>query len=155
LLPSPTATRVQPSPTATRISQRPSPTPVIAVPSLVEPASAASTSGKVAFVWQPTAPLPSGAAYEVVVWNSGEDPASARGVAAVTADSSLAADLNALYYAGLLKQGEALWTVIVVKTDPYVRLSLPTAARARPLIYQAPGGGGGGPEETPVPPYGG
>jgi pilus assembly protein CpaE len=149
----PTATRVQAAPTATRISQRPpSPTPVIAMPSLVEPAPAASTSGKVAFQWQPAVPLPSGAAYEVVVWNSGEDPASARGVAATTTGTSLTADLNTLYGAGLLNQGETFWTVLVVQADPYVRLSQPAAAGARTLIYQAPSGGGGGPEEPPPKP---
>ena len=104
-----------------------------------------------AFSWQSASPLPSGAAYEVVVWNPGEDPASARGVAATTTDTSLTADLSALYGAGLLKQGETFWTVLIVQTDPYVRLSQPAAARSRTLLYQASTGGGGGPVEPPKP----
>lgn len=124
---------------------------MIAAPSLVEPAADASSSGSVVFKWQAAGPLPSAAAYEVVVWNPGEDPASARGVAATTADTSLTADLNTLYGAGLLKQGETFWTVLIVQTDPYVRLSQPARAGARTLIYQASGGGGGGPGEPPKP----
>jgi pilus assembly protein CpaE len=150
--PTATATRVQSTPTATRISQRPpSPTLVIAAPSLVEPATGGSTSGTVAFRWQSVSPLPSGAAYEVVVWNSGEDPTTARGVAATTTETSLKADLGTLYSAGLLKAGDTFWTVLVVKTDPYVRLSQPAAASARTLIYQAPGGG---PDVEPPKPEG-
>jgi len=153
VLPTATATRVQSTPTATRISQRPpSPTPIIAVPSLVEPSAGGSTSGMVAFKWQSASPLPLGAAYEVVVWNSGEDPTTARGVAATTADTTLTADLNALYSAGLLKAGETFWTVLIVQADPYVRLSQPAVSSARTLIYQAPGGDGGGPAGPPPKP---
>ena len=150
--PSPAAARVQPKPTATRIRQRlPSPTPVIAAPSLVEPAPGVSSSGSVTFRWQPANALPSGASYEVVVWGAGEDPSSARGVDAPTANTSLTVDLYLLQRAGLIEQGDIYWTVILVQTDPYVRLSQPAEATARRLAYQSPGEAGGGSGEPPKP----
>jgi len=152
-IPTPTSmlTSTPPKPTASRVRVQPSPSPMVVTPLLLDPAPGLSRSGRVTFRWEPSGPLPAGAAYEVVMWNSGEDPASARGVAATTADTSLTVDLDALDGAGLLKRGETFWTVLIVKTDPYVRLSQPAEARARPLIYQASGGGGGGPVEPPKP----
>jgi hypothetical protein len=80
------------------------------------------------------------------MWNSGEDPASARGVAATTTDISLTADLDSAYSLGLIKAGQAFWTVLIVRTNPYVRLSQPAASNQRILMYQPgaasePGGG--------------
>jgi hypothetical protein len=87
------------------------------------------------------------------MWNSGEDPASARGVAATTTDMSLTADLDAAYNLGLIKAGEALWTVLIVRTNPYTRLSQPAASNPRILVYQpeAPSEPGGGIPPPPKP----
>ena len=92
----------------------------------------------VTFVWQPAGALPAGTAYEVVSWNAGEDPATARGVAATTTETQLTADLDALYNLGQVKGGDIYWTVLIVRTEPYVRITLPSASNARSLTYQPP-----------------
>jgi pilus assembly protein CpaE len=148
--PAPTVTSTPPRPTATRARVQPSPSPVAAAPRALDPPPGSAQGGKVKFRWEPSSPLPTGAAYEVVMWNSGENPASARGVAAPTTDTSLTADLDAVYGLGLIKGGETFWTVLIVRTNPYVRLSQPSGAGARMLNYQAPGGEPGG--EPPPPP---
>ena len=94
------------------------------------------------FRWQPAGPLPAGAAYEVVGWNAGEDPASARGIAAPTQDTTLTADLDALYNSGLFKGTDLYWAVIIVQTQPYVRLTQPAQSSPQLLIYVPPSGGG-------------
>jgi hypothetical protein len=99
----------------------------------------------VKFGWQPVASLPPGAAYEVVWWNAGEDPASARGIAATTTGTSLTADLDALYFSGQFKGTDLYWAVIVVQTQPYVRLTQPAKSGPQLLIYQPPSGGSAGP----------
>jgi hypothetical protein len=61
-------------------------------------------------------------------------------VAATTTETQLTADLNALYNLGQVKGGEIYWTVLIVKTQPYVRIIPPSASNARSLSYQAPAG---------------
>jgi pilus assembly protein CpaE len=134
------------------VRSKPSPSPVPAAPALIEPAAGSYVSGKVAFRWETNNPLPEGAAYEVVMWNSGEDPGTARGIAAPTLETSLTGDLDGAYDLGLIQQGETFWTVLIVQTDPYLRLSKPDEAGARMLTYQAPGGDGGNGGSTPEPP---
>ena len=155
--PAPTSTRRAVRPTATRVTPqplRPSPTPVISnAPSLLEPRPNESRSGAVTFRWQPAGPLPAGAAYEVVGWNAGEDPASARGMAAPTQDTTLTADLDALYNSGQFKGTDLYWAVILVQTQPYARLMQPAQSGPQLLIYVPPSGGGAGPPPpTPEPP---
>ena len=157
--PAPTSTRRAVRPTATRVTPqppRPSPSPVIpSAPSLLEPRPNEPRSGAVIFRWQPAGPLPAGAAYEVVGWNAGEDPASARGIAAPTQDTALTADLDALYNSGLFKGTDFYWSVIIVQTQPYVRLTQPAESGPQLLIYVSPSGGGGPappPPPTPEPP---
>jgi pilus assembly protein CpaE len=150
--PAPTSTRRAVRPTATPLPPRPSPTPMILnAPSLLEPRPSESRSGAVTFRWQPAGPLPAGVAYEVVGWNAGEDPASARGIAATTQDTSLTADLDALYNSGLFKGTDLYWAVIIVQTQPYVRLTQPAKSSPQLLIYVPPSGGGG-PAPPPVNP---
>jgi len=103
----------------------------------------------VAFTWQPSGPLPPGAGYEVVWWNAGEDPAAARGVAPPTTENTLTANLDVLYQSGQLTSSSVNWTVLVVTTEPYVRLTQPSASPSRVLTIAAPGGGGGGAEPPP------
>jgi pilus assembly protein CpaE len=147
--PAPTSTRPPVRPTATRAGTqppRPSPTLVIPnAPSLLEPRANESRGGVVTFRWQPAGPLPAGAAYEVVGWNAGEDPASARGMAAPTQDTSLTVDLDALYNAGQFKGTDLNWSVIIVQTQPYSRLTQPAGSDPQLLIYVPPSGGGSAP----------
>ena len=123
-------------------------------PSLLEPRPNESRGGAVTFRWQPAGPLPAGAAYEVVGWNAGEDPASTRGMAAPTQDTTLTADLDALYNSGQFKGTDLYWAVIIVQTQPYVRLTQPAKSSPQLLIYVPPSGGGGPapPPPTPEPP---
>jgi pilus assembly protein CpaE len=151
--PAPTSTRRAVMPTATRVTPqppRPSPTPVIPYAlSLLEPRPNEPRGGAVTFRWQPAGPLPAGAAYEVVGWNAGEDPASARGMAAPTQDTTLTADLDALYNSGLFKGTDLYWSVIIVQTQPYARLTQPAERSPQLLIYVAPSGGGSAPPPKP------
>jgi len=150
--PAPTSTRPPVRPTATPRPPRPSPTPeILKAPSLLEPRPDESRSGAVAFRWQPVGPLPAGAAYEVVGWNAGEDPASARGIAATTQDTSLIADLDALYNSGQFKGTDLYWAVIIVQTQPYARQTQPAQSGPRPLVYVPPSGGGGPAPPPPKP----
>ncbi len=137
----PTATRtrrptarptISPSPTATRV-------PKVSAPLLLAPESNATQGGVVSFQWQPTAPLPAGTGYEVVWWNDGEDPLSARGIAPPVTTFSLDANLDVLYNAGQFKSSDIFWTVLVVTTNPYVRLTQPDASVASKLVYRAGG----------------
>ena len=154
--PAPTSTRPAVRPTATRVTPqppRPSPTPVIPnAPSLLEPRPNESRGGAVTFRWQPAGPLPAGAAYEVVGWNAGEDPASARGMAAPTQDTTLTADLDALYNSGLFKGTDLYWAVIIVQTQPYVRLTQPAQSESSAShLCSALRGGGPAPPPPPTP----
>jgi hypothetical protein len=81
-----------------------------------------------------------------------EDPATARGIAAPTSETSVSGNLDGAYDLGLIEQGEVFWTVLIVQTDPYLRLSTPTEAGAWVLTYQAPGGDAGQGGSTPEPP---
>jgi hypothetical protein len=123
---------------------------VVSAPSLASPATNDTATGIVTFAWQPTGPLPPGAAYEVVWWNAGENPAAARGFAPPTTESVQQADLDVLYDGGQFTSNTLGWTVLVVNTAPYQRLTAPEAIASRVLNYQ-PGGGDGG-DSAPPPP---
>ena len=94
-----------------------------------------TVSGLVTFRWQGAGPLPPGAAYEVVVWNEDEPPDAARGVAAPTLGESLVVDLDAPAISDNFNSPALFWTVLVVRTDPYVRLITPGASRAAKMYY--------------------
>lgn len=142
--PSPSPTSLPaPSPTARPVAAAPAPRPTpvqlrASIPILVEPPRNDTRGGTVTFVWQPTGPLPAGAAYEVVWWNQGESPDTARGLAAPTTGTSLAANLDPLYRAGQIKTPGIYWTVLVVQTAPYVRLTQPGASNPQILMYRVP-----------------
>jgi pilus assembly protein CpaE len=138
----PTATR-RVQPTARPTERRAAPS--APVPSF--PAPEQSVDGIVTFAWQPAGELPPGTAYEVVWWNTGEDPAAARGIAPPTTETSLAANLDVLYNNGQFVSNRINWAPIVVETSPYRRLTQPGGAGSSVLIY-APASGGG---EPPVP----
>jgi Flp pilus assembly CpaE family ATPase len=152
-VPAPTSTRVAPTRRPTRAAAAPNTTVgQLGVPSLREPGTGETRGGNVTFSWQPAGSLPAGTAYEVVVWYPSEAPAVARGIAPPTTESSQMVDLNGLSRAGQLQGGNLFWTVLVVQTDPYQRLTQPSAEAARLLNFQAPSGGeGGGTPEPPIP----
>lgn len=87
------------------------------------------------FSWQPVAPLPAGAGYEVVWWNLGENPAAARGIAAPTAGSSVVANLDALYNSNQFTNNRIYWSVIVVQLAPYRRITQPASGIPFSLAY--------------------
>jgi pilus assembly protein CpaE len=118
-------------------------------PTLVAPEPNAPTSGVVQFSWQPAGVPPPGTGYEVVWWNPGEDPATARGIAAPTAGSNLSANLRVLYSSGQMTSSRLYWTVLIVQLSPYVRLTQPANSNAWVLVYQPPTGGGGGSSSAP------
>ena len=123
-------------PAATAIA----PAVFVSAPALREPARGQSVAGVVTFRWFPTGPLPPGASYEVVWWNSDEPAASARGIAAPTSGYALQADLDYLVRSGQLRGSRLLWTVLVVQTNPYVRLTTPGRSELGELLYSSPGG---------------
>lgn len=126
------------APTVPPATAVPAPTPAVVSPqppALVAPAQDQTVSGLVTFRWRPAGPLPPGAAYEVVVWNEDEPPDAARGVAAPTRDESLAADLDAPAISSNFHGSALFWTVLVVRTDPYVRLTTPGASQSGKMYY--------------------
>lgn len=140
----------QTPPTPTQPPPTPTPLPPLSAPALVAPAANATGSGEVEFIWTPTGELPPGTGYEVVLWDQGEDPAAARGVAPPTTASSLRANLNVMSQVGLFRGPQFNWTVLIVRTDPYERLTQPAASPSHTLVYQgAPSGGG---SDAPPPP---
>lgn len=132
----------QPTPTATRAAVSVSP------PGLAAPAYGQSVEGVVTFAWIATGPLPQGAKYEVVWWNTSEAPDAARGLAAPVTGTSMNADLSVLYNAGAFTGSEVFWTVLIVTENPYVRLTLPSGSE-RGSIYYAPSSGGPAPPPPP------
>lgn len=76
-----------------------------------------------------------GAAYEVVIWARDEDPNQARGIAPPTLTQSLNLDVDVLFESGQFIDGTLFWTVLVVQTEPYLRLTQPADSPQRLLIY--------------------
>lgn len=91
------------------------------------------------FQWQPTGPLPDGAAYEVVIWSQGEDPSHARGISPPTLARSLSLDVDVLSESGQFSDGTLLWTVLVVQKEPYLRLTQAALSPQHRLLYSPPG----------------
>ncbi len=159
-----TLVTVRPAPSATAVpSPGPASAPVPAAtagptrsvtgatspPDLLAPDANRQVSGNVTFQWQPTGPLPDGASYEVVWWNRNEDPAAARGIAPPTTDTTLRANVDVLYQAGQIAGPEMYWTVLIVGTDPYQRLTQPAQSVVRVMNYEA---GQDGEGTAPPPP---
>jgi hypothetical protein len=96
-------------------------------------------SGDVLFQWRPTGVLPFKAAYEVVWWNLGENPVVARGIAPPTAQTSLTTNLDVLYETNQFTSSDVYWTVLIVQTDPYARVTQPGQSNINVMTYQ-PGG---------------
>lgn len=150
--PNPTAVPTAPPPRPPAANtQQPAPPVLLSPPELAQPADGASVSGEVIFGWLPTAPLPPNAAYEVVWWNPEQDPATAGGIAPPTVLTALQVNLDIMYEAHLFASSQAYWTVLVVRQNPYQRLTQPADSPRRLLVYQPKGTGGGESSPPPVP----
>lgn len=141
-----------PRPTAEPLQSAPAePVVHLSPPELAQPVDGASVSGEVIFGWLPTAPLPPGAAYEVVWWNLEQDPATAGGIAPPTVLTALQANLDVMYEAHQLTSSQAYWTVLIVRQNPYERLTQPADSPRRLVVYQPRGSGGGESSPPPLP----
>lgn len=135
-----------PKPATARPASTATPQPVNAVaPRLLTPADNVSLNGSVVFTWEPAGPLPAGAAYEVVWWTPNENPADARGLAPVTTKNQAKVNIDSLISTSQVDGDRLLWTVIVVRPEPYTRLTQPVSEGARLILWA-------GPTPTPVPP---
>jgi hypothetical protein len=98
---------------------------------LSQPAPNETVNRIVEFSWQPAGALPAGAAYEVVWWDPNTSPTTAQAIAGATSDTVLRANLDVLFDRPRL----VYWTVLVVRPNPYLRLTQPTAAEGRALRF--------------------
>lgn len=106
-------------------------------PALLQPQDGQTVRQAIVFKWQAGGPLPAGAAYEVVWWTPAEGPQDARGLAPATTKLQASVNFDLMQSSGQLSGDRFYWTVIVVRTQPYQRLTQPTAAGAR-LVVGAP-----------------
>lgn len=144
--PAPRSTRAPtPRPVITAPPDLPTPPPPVAPPphvlppALLAPALDARVDGVVQFVWLPTSALPAGALYEVVVWSPEQDPNQAWGIAPPVLTQSLWLNVDDLLRSGRFREGSLYWTVLVVRQDPYQRLTLPGDSERRYLVLATGG----------------
>lgn len=122
------------APAMTRVTSTP-PQASAVPPDLIAPGDGESRNGRVEFRWQEAGPLPAGAAYEVVWWRENESPVEARGFAEPVSDATLTVDLNAWYDREQVRR--FYWTVIVVRRNPYARLTNLADSPSRVLAFSA------------------
>lgn len=92
---------------------------------LLTPPEQTSSSDLITFAWQGQAPLPTGQAYEVIVWRPGQTPLTeGLGIAPPGASTNLTVQLRGLHEAGVIQPGNYHWGVLLVAVDPYTRLAL-------------------------------
>lgn len=123
--PSPTASNT-PVPTVTPTlpaTLTPTPTPTLPAIGLLGPPPDFTASSSATFEWQPGGPIPNDVFYEVVVWREGSDPREAQAAANALKDTRVTVDFAAVPH---VSNGAYRWTVILVRTNPYQRLTLPT-----------------------------
>jgi HlyD family secretion protein len=140
------ATPARAAPAANRPAPTPPPAPpsVVKPPVLLEPGPDATAKEVVVFGWEAAAPLPEGALYEVAAWWPGQGPADAQGIAAPTTKTSASVNLDVMVKSGQLVANDLTWTVVIVRKDPYQRLTAADAGEARRLTWA-------GPDPTPLP----
>jgi hypothetical protein len=93
---------------------------------LIEPVNGSGGGGQRIFQWQANFSPAAGTAFELVFWRPEENPlANSFGLAAPTTDSSVAADLDLLddVLGSRLDNGQYLWGVLLVRTEPYERIA--------------------------------
>lgn len=132
---------------AVALSPRPIPPPqptntpsvpvVVSPPALVSPDDGAVGRGVIRFEWLPTGPLPAGAGYEVVWWNPDERPEMARGLAPPSQANSLELSIDSLFLSNQAPGGRLFWTVLIVRLQPYARLTQPAQSPQHRFIYAA------------------
>lgn len=97
---------------------------------LLAPSEQTSSNDLLTFAWQGATPLPSGQAYEVIVWRPGQAPLSdGLGIAPPGQAQSLPIQLRGLQDAGIIQPGTYHWGVLRVTVEPYTRLALLSSAR--------------------------
>ena len=146
-MPSETPAPTAPAPAAVATGQ-------IVLVSVGEPGSESSglSHGKTVFTWQYSAEPASGQGYELRVWREGEPMLGAHDAVAdnqqgrvkVVSDDTYRLEVDITDAAGVQRRnGEYLWTVLLVQISPQYREMGVQAAPGR-LRFEAPGGGGGG-----------
>ncbi len=133
----PTKAPVAAGGSATRAPTAAPPVPAVA-PTLLQPKDGDTQRQAVLFKWQPGGPLPAGASYEVVWWGADEGPADARGLAPATTKTQASVNVDLMVSSGQLSGDRFYWTVIVVRKEPYARLTQPAASGARLLVWAGP-----------------
>lgn len=145
----PTSTLVPtrtPVPTAVVVATLTStPQPKLPTVRLMSPAPDSTVKDLVDFHWELSSPLPDGVYAEVVMWREGWRPSEALGVAAVVRDTQLSVHLAVLPWTS---DGAYYWTVVLVRVEPYQRLT--QLSTGRRIFVQREGGDSG-----PVCPPGG
>ena len=66
-------------------------------------------------------------------------PERGRGLAAPTTKTSASVNIDIMSSTGLLEDSQFKWTVLVVRKDPYVRLTQAEADQVRLLVSAGPG----------------
>jgi protein phosphatase len=132
-----TAPTATPTPTrsSTPTKELTTPKPAVQPPVLLRPPHDVVRQGTVEFWWEPTT-LPKGAAYEVVWWLADADQPDtvAQGFDQPTRYPPLRVNLDDVF----TSQQSIRWTVLVVETSPYRRLTSPSESQSRALTYQPP-----------------
>lgn len=108
-------------------------------PALIAPPLETRLNGVAQFVWRPTSALPENAYYEVVVWSPEQNADQAWGVAPPVLNQSLWINLDDLFRSGRFREGSLYWTVLVIRQEPYQRLTLPGDSERRYLVYATGG----------------
>ena len=125
--PLPTSTPTT-TPTATYTpTPRPTATPTPGLVAQLAPPAGSSGAGRIDFSWAAGYTPPPGQAFELVLWRPGQDPLQhAFGLAEPSVGTTRSVDLDELasILGNLLQPGDYLWGVLLVQTDPYLRLRL-------------------------------
>ncbi len=114
-----------PLPTATNT---PIPTPTVAVGQITpsEPPDGSSGGGQRVFRWQANFTPAAGTGFELIFWRPEENPiANGFGLASPTTNTDITVDLDLLddVLGSRLDNGNYLWGVLLVRTDPYERIA--------------------------------
>lgn len=139
--PAPTNTP-PPTPTNTPV---PSPTVASGQVTLVEPSDGTNGGGQRIFRWNANFTPSAGTGFELVFWRPGEDPlGNGFGLAAPTTETGVTVDLDALddILGERLDSGdEYRWGILLVKTEPYERISY--LGGGYTFLFSRSNGGGG------------
>lgn len=113
---------------------------------LVEPLDGTTAGGQRLFRWNANFTPSPGTGFELIFWRPGEDPiASGFGLAAPTTETGVTVDLDALddILGERLDNGdEYRWGVLLVRTNPYTRVSY--LGGGYTFLFSRSNSGGGG-----------